>query len=439
MINTSPLSGMMELSPAAQIEFDRLKGIIHHTYESFGYASIDTPVLERSEVLLAKAGGETEKQIYRFQKGDADLSLRFDLTVPLARYVVEHRNELVFPFRRSAIGKVYRGERAQKGRFREFYQCDVDVIGINELPLFYDAEVLTIIAKVFSEFNLGAFTLRINNRKLLKNFFDWLEVMDSVEVLRVLDKADKIGESEVKKELQSLRLNGLEINKILGFSKVKGTLTDVKEQLEKIDIALTNVCQDSLAELEKINNLLLAAGVNQNNFCFDLAIARGLDYYTGMVFETNLDEYPSLGSVCSGGRYDNLTGSFSKQKMPGVGASIGLTRLFSQLLELGIVQETAKKTPSDLLVLPVTEDLATVLAIANECRQAGLRVETDGNGKNLKKQLQYANSSQCPFALILGDDELASKKWTLKNMATGEQKIVATAAQIKKEIEKADQ
>ena len=348
------MSGFMELLPEDQILFNELVDTIRTSYESFGFLPIDTPILECSEVLLAKAGGETEKQIYRFKKGENDISLRFDLTVPLARYVSMKYNDLVFPFKRYQIGKVYRGERPQKGRYREFYQCDIDVIGEN-LSLMYDAEILAVIYNTFKKLSFGEFTIHINNRKLLNGFFESLNLeMKSIDVLRIIDKMDKIGVSGVKEELSLIPITNEKIDKIIEFVSIKGNNTEIINSLQNLEIKNSTFIT-GLEELQKVIKEVKAFGLEENYYVIDLTIARGLDYYTGTIYETKLNDYPSLGSICSGGRYDNLTDYYTDNALCGVGISIGLTRLFYQLKEAGIIKSSSK-TLSKVLIIPFSQE-----------------------------------------------------------------------------------
>ena len=330
-VDPKTLSGFMELSPLDQIEFDRIKTIIEDTYKLYGFYPLDTPIIEYSSVLLAKAGGETEKQIYRFNKGDNDLSLRFDLTVPLAKYVSARYNELSFPFKRYQIGKVFRGERPQKGRFREFYQCDIDVIGDGELSLMYDAEIPSIIYDIFTKMNIGKFVIRINSRKILNGFFENLNLSDKYQdILRIIDKMEKVSEEDLIDMLKEINLTDEIVNKILSFVKIKGSNENILNSLKNLNIE-NEMFVNGINELETVINSLRAMNIDEEYFVIDLTIARGLDYYTGIVYETKLVDYPQIGSVCSGGRYDDLATYYTDRKLPGVGISIGLTRLFYQL------------------------------------------------------------------------------------------------------------
>ena len=352
----------MELYPSEQVLFNKIKNTIINTYEKYGFYPLDTPIIELSEVLLAKAGGETEKQIYRFNKGENDLSLRFDLTVPLAKYVAKRYNELSFPFKRYQIGKVFRGERPQKGRFREFYQCDIDVIGDEELSIKYDSEIPSIIYDIFKELNFGDFVIQINNRKILSGFFSSLDLEDKItDILRIIDKIEKIGEDAVKEELSLLGVDSEKINSIMNFISIDGTNTEKIEKLKGLNIS-SSVFETGINELEDVINNLKALEVNEDNFEINLTIARGLDYYTGTVYETKLKDYPSLGSVCSGGRYENLAEYYTDKKLPGVGISIGLTRLFYQLNEEGLLKSEST-SPSDIIILPIIQMLVMVLSL----------------------------------------------------------------------------
>ncbi len=423
MINLSPLAGMAEWLPAEQIEFEKWKEVVSQTYALSGFSKIETPILERQEVILAKAGGETEKQIYSFNKGDSALALRFDLTVPLARYAANYQNDLVFPFRRQAIGKVYRGERAQHGRFREFYQADADIIGRETLDLAYDAEIISLIAATFVNLNLGDFVIRINNRKIVTGFLTAMKILDQAEVLQILDKAEKIGEKKMRSELSLLRLDGLEIRKILQFAQIRGKIEEVIQALLRLDL-IGEMWEAGIAELQKVADLLPSLGIAEKNYTFDCSIIRGLDYYTGTIFETQLIAAPNLGSVCSGGRYDNLVGNFSKVKMPGVGMSIGLTRLFFQLKEMGWFN-FEKKTLSQVVILPLTENLSYVLAVAAKLRQAGIATEVYLQEAGMKKKMKYAADLGVSYSIVIGDDEISAEKIMLKNMQTGEQKLLS--------------
>ena len=423
IIKPRTLSGFMELLPGKQIQFERMVSILRDTYSSYGFAPLDTPVIEDAQILLAKGGGETEKQIYRFQKGDSDLALRFDLTVPLAKYVALHCNDLAFPFRRFQISKVYRGERAQRGRFREFYQADIDIIGDGKLDILNEAEIPAIIYKVFRGFGLNRFQIRVNNRKILNGFYAMLELSEkSGEIMRTVDKLDKIGAEKVKVILmgEECGLTETQADEILKFIAITGTNAEVIAALE--GYAGRNETFDlGLTELKAVCNNLSAFGVPEANFAVDLTIARGLDYYTGTVYETTLLDHPEIGSVCSGGRYDNLAGYYIEKQLPGVGISIGLTRLFYVLDEQGLLNPALSTAPADALVLPMTSEPAPAIALAETLRSAGLKVQLYGENKKFKQKMAYANKLGVPYAVLLGEDEIAEGMCSVKNMVTGEQ------------------
>ena len=415
------LAGTMELLPNEQILFEQMKNIIENTYKRYGFLPIDTPILELSEVLLAKAGGETEKQIYRFNKGETDLSLRFDLTVPLSKYVAKNYGNLSFPFRRYQIGKVYRGERPQKGRYREFMQCDIDIIGDGELGLINDAEMPSVIYSIFKEFGFENFTIRINNRKILNGLFESFEQKEnSVEILRIIDKIDKIGKEKVSEELSKINVPENAINKIIEFITIEGTSDEKIEKLNKLEID-NETYKKGINELKEVINAIRLFGVPEKNFKIDLSIARGLDYYTGTVYETFLDDYRELGSVCSGGRYENLAEYYTDKKLPGVGISIGLTRLFYKLNELGLIK-AEKKSVSDVLIIPMIDDLSKPISLATELRKNGINTEVYLNEKKLKAKFKYADKLQIPYVIVIGEEEINNNEVTLKNMKTGEEK-----------------
>ena len=413
------LPGFMELLPNEQILFNEMKETIKNSYEQFGFLPLDTPVIELSEVLLAKAGGETEKQIYRFDKGDTNLSLRFDLTVPLAKYVSMHYGELSFPFRRYQIGKVYRGERPQKGRFREFYQCDIDIIGDNELNILHDAEMPMVIYNTFKKLGFDDFTIRINNRKILNGFFASLNLQDPAEVLRIIDKLDKIGIDEVKNCLAEIGVTSDSINKIVDFISITGSSDEKIASLKALNIE-NEVFVKGIEELEAVINGIRLFGIPENNFSVDLTIARGLDYYTGTVYETFLNDYRQLGSVCSGGRYDNLAEFYTDKKLPGVGISIGLTRLFYKLNELNAVK-VSRDSIAKVLVVSASSDISPCLPIATAFRTAGINTELFLTDKKIKAKFKYADKLSIPFVVVIGEDEITNNIVTLKNMKTGEQ------------------
>ena len=418
------LPGFMELLPEDQIAFNRMYDTIRGVYERYGFLPLDTPTIELSEVLLAKAGGETEKQIYRFDKGDTDLALRFDLTVPLARYVAQHQQDLVFPFKRYQMSKVFRGERPQKGRFREFYQCDIDVIGLDSLDIVYDAEMPAIICQVFKELDFGSFTIRLNNRKVLNGFFSELGYADKIgDILRTIDKLEKMGKDAVNEELKEFGVAAGDIERILAFIAIKGSNDEVLAALKAQNIADERY-QAGVAELEAVIGYLRRFGIAEENFRIDLTIARGLDYYTGTVFETMLNDYPSMGSICSGGRYDNLADYYTDQKLPGIGISIGLTRLFYQLKENGLVK-TGTGSLAKVIVIPMGEDdMNEAISVAARVRASGIPADVYYQQKGMKQKMKYAARLGIPYAAIIGESERAASSVMLKNMATGEQESV---------------
>lgn len=424
------LPGFMELLPPEQILFNDMYDKIRSVYESFGFLPLDTPAIELSEVLLAKAGGETEKQIYRFNKGDNDLSLRFDLTVPLARYVAAHYNDLAFPFKRYHMSKVYRGERPQKGRFREFYQCDIDIIGSDEIDLAYDAEMPVVIYNVFKKLGIGDFTIRINNRKVLGGFFSSLGLSDKIEdILRVIDKIEKIGKDKVVAELEKLGADETAIARIIEFISITGDRKEMIEKLRALGVE-NETFTLGVDELETVTDTMVVFGMPEENFRIDLSIARGLDYYTGTVYETTINGHPEFGSVCSGGRYDNLTGYYTDKKLPGIGISIGLTRLFSQLLDNGII---APKTGSVAKVLVIPMDKSAVAycaALANQFRAENIPADVYLGEKGMKQKMKYAARIGVPFAAVVGTDEMANDVLALKDMsgALGQQTVTAKEA-----------
>ncbi len=420
-IQPKTLPGFMELLPEDQILFNKIVDTIRMVYEKFGFLPLDTPVIEYSEILLAKAGGETEKQIYRFNKGDNDLSLRFDLTVPLARYVAQHYQELIFPFKRYQISKVFRGERPQKGRYREFYQCDIDIIGNENLPLIYDAEIPAIIYEIFKQLDFGPFVIKINNRKILNGFFKSLNLVDEAsEILRIIDKLDKIGIDNVLNELVKLEIDKACIESIIKFIGIKGNNSDILETLRNQNI-LDPTYLEGVSELAEVLEQIKNFGIDEEYYKIDLTIARGLDYYTGTVYETNLVEYPKLGSICSGGRYENLTGFYTEQNLPGIGISIGLTRLFSQLKAEGIISST-RKSLVDTLVIPLDQNNHSyAIKVAKYLRANNIKADIYYGDKGMKQKMKYANRLGVLYVIIIGDDEINNSSVCLKNMMTGEQ------------------
>ena len=423
------LSGFMELLPRQQMVMERIMEILRETYSLYGFTPLDTPVIEASEVLLAKGGGETEKQIYRFTKGDADLALRFDLTVPLAKYVALHYNDLSFPFRRYQIGKVYRGERAQRGRFREFYQADIDIIGDGKLDVTNEAEIPAIIYQVFTRLGLHRFQIRVNNRKILNGFYAMLGLTDKAgDIMRTVDKLDKIGAEKVRDLLtaEDIGLTADQAGEILTFISIQGSNQQVLSALESYR-GRNEVFDQGLDELHTVVKYLSAFGVPEKNFAVDLTIARGLDYYTGTVYETTMLDHPEIGSVCSGGRYDNLAEYYTDKQLPGVGISIGLTRLFYVLQEQGMLNEALNSAPADALILPMTGDLGPAAALATQLRQAGVRTQLYTEQKKFKQKMTYADRIGVPYVLFLGDDEIAKGTVSVKDMATGEQVALPAA------------
>ena len=430
------LPGFMELKPYEQILFNQIKEKIEESYKRFGFLPLDTPILELSEVLLAKAGGETEKQIYRFTRGD-DLAMRFDLTVPLAKYVSKNYGELQFPFRRYQIGKVYRGERPQKGRFREFYQADIDIIGDGELSIMNDAEIPSIIYTTFKSLGFDDFTIRINNRKILNGLFEYLNIVElSTEIMRIIDKLEKIGKENVKLELLKLNIEEENVVKILEFISISGNNEEKIEALERLNIK-NEVFEKGLFELKEVVKYIRLFGVPEENFSIDLTIARGLDYYTGTVYETFLDNYREIGSVCSGGRYDNLAENYTDKSLPGVGIAIGVTRLFDQLNDLKLIK-TEKESISDVLVISTSDDVSECLPIANTFRKEGINTEVYMNDKKMKAKFKYADKLKIPYVAIIGEDEVKENKVSLKNLVTGKQDTIniQEAVEILKEYKK---
>ena len=416
------LSGFMELLPAQQQQLERMMDILRTTYSRYGFTPLDTPVIEASEVLLAKGGGETEKQIYRFQKGDADLALRFDLTVPLAKYVALHGNDLAFPFRRYQIGKVYRGERAQRGRFREFYQADIDIIGDGKLDITNEAEIPSIIYQTFTALGLTRFQIRVNNRKILNGFYAMLGLTDrSGDIMRTVDKLDKIGPHKVRACLMDdVGLTADQAEEIMRFISITGSNDQVLSALEGYR-SRHELFDQGLDELTTVTRYLAAFGVPEVNFAVDLTIARGLDYYTGTVYETTLLDYSEIGSVCSGGRYDNLAEYYTDRQLPGVGISIGLTRLFYVLGEQGLLNPSLPTAPADVLILPMTQDLTPAIQLATRLRGAGIRTQLYTEQKKFKAKMNYADKLGVPYVVFLGDDEIAAGLVACKDMTSGEQ------------------
>lgn len=430
-IKPRTLSGFMELLPHRQVQFERMVEALRQTYALYGFTPLDTPAIEASEVLLAKGGGETEKQIYRFTKGDTDLSLRFDLTVPLAKYVALHYNDLSFPFRRFQIGKVYRGERAQRGRFREFYQADIDIIGDGSLDITNEAEVPSIIYKTFTTLGLQRFKIRVNNRKVLGGLFETLGLQEQAgDVMRTIDKLEKIGPDKVRAILaDDFHVPGETADALLTLLATPdpmGALETYRGRNELLDTGIE--------ELSTVVRYMSAFGVPEDHFMVDLTIARGLDYYTGTVYETVMLDHPEIGSICSGGRYDNLAEYYTEKQLPGVGISIGLTRLFFVLEDQGYLNDQLLTAPADVLILPMTEDLSPAISLATTLRESGIRVQLHCEKKKFKQKISYADKLGVPYVIFLGEDEIGAGLCALKDMSTGEQvKVTAdqAAAQIR--------
>ena len=415
------LSGFMELLPHRQSQMNWMMDILRQSYELYGFTGLDTPVIEAAEVLLAKGGGDTEKQIYRFQKGDSDLALRFDLTVPLAKYVALHYNDLAFPFRRYQIGKVYRGERPQRGRFREFYQADIDIIGDGKLDILCEAEIPSVIYRTFTALGLEDFQIRLNNRKVLSGLFDLLGLGGkAADVMRTIDKLEKIGKEKVLEVLTGeFAVAEDAASKLLEVLES----ADPMEALEKLK-GQNELLDTGIQELSQVVRHMGDFGVPETHFKVDLTIARGLDYYTGTVYETQMTRHPEIGSICSGGRYDNLAAFYTDKQLPGVGISIGLTRLFYVLEEQGLLNDELLTAPADVLILPMTEDLSPAISLATQLRQANIRTQLYTEQKKFKAKMSYADKLKVPFVLFLGEDEVNAAAVSIKNMRTGEQETI---------------
>ena len=431
MAKVSPrtLSGFMELLPEQQMKMERMMEILRQSYSVYGFTPLDTPIIESAEVLLAKGGGETEKQIYRFMKGESDLALRFDLTVPLAKYVAGHYGELTFPFRRYQIGKVYRGERAQRGRFREFYQADIDVIGDGKLDIINEAEIPAIIYNTFSKLGITKFKIKVNNRKILNGFYAMNGMSERAgDIMRTVDKLDKIGAEKVRQLLiDDVKMLPCKAENVLDFMAICGSNDEVIAALERYR-GMDATFDQGLDELKTVTGYLAAFGVPAENFAVDLTIARGLDYYTGTVYETEMTEHPEIGSVCSGGRYDNLAEYYTDKKLPGVGISIGLTRLFYVLNEQGLLSDEIVTAPCDALVIPMTEDAGFAISAATALRAGGVRTQLYGEKKKFKAKMSYADKIKVPFVVLVGEDEINEGVLSVKNMQTGEQVKLSPAA-----------
>ena len=424
-IKPRTLSGFMELLPARQMQMERFLQVLRETYSLYGFTPLDTPVIEAAEVLLAKGGGDTEKQIYRFEKGDSDLALRFDLTVPLAKYVAQNYGVLSFPFRRFQIGKVYRGERAQRGRFREFYQADIDVIGDGQLDIVNEAEIPAIIYRTFTALGLQRFQIRVNNRKILGGFYSMLGLSEKAgDIMRTVDKLEKIGPEKVTEILtEDLGVSDADAEAILSFISIRGSNGQVLEALEAWR-GRDALFDQGLEELKAVAGYLSAFGVPERNFAVDLTIARGLDYYTGTVYETAMLDHPEIGSICSGGRYDNLAEYYTDKKLPGVGISIGVTRLFYVLEEQGMLSDQMVTAPADVLVIPMSDDLQAAIQTATALRDAGIRTQLYTEKKKFKARIGYAAKLGIPYAIFLGGDEIAQGVVSCKDLAAGEQQTL---------------
>ena len=422
-INTSPLSGMQELLPTEQAVFDQLKNNISDVYHHYGFLNIETPIIERPDILLAKAGGDTEKQIYMVSKtaesaDSADQALRFDHTVPLARYVVEHNNDLAFPFQVTQINRNFRGERAQRGRFREFYQCDADIIGREKLPIAYDAKVIACIYDALRTFNLPKMLIRISNRKVLAGFLAALELSDkTADISAIIDHAEKVPVEKSAADLLALGLTQEQVEQITSFMYTSGSYADVEAALSDILGPKMSAVAEGMAELKEVSDILEAKGTG--NFTIDFMIIRGLDYYTGTVFETMLEDYREIGSIASGGRYENLASNFTDMKFPGVGGSIGLTRLFFVLREYDLINLTTEK-PVDYVILPITDnEYETAFELADKLRTEGKSVDVDLSERKLSDKFNRAGKV-ADYAIVIGNDEVISQKFTAKNLQTGE-------------------
>ncbi|MDR2571282.1 MAG: histidine--tRNA ligase [Oscillospiraceae bacterium] len=425
-IKPRTLSGFMELLPPEQTCFDAMMLKLCQSFSLYGFTPLDTPLMESAEVLLAKGGGETEKQTYLLRKGDNDLALRYELTASLAKYVVLYYNDLTFPFRRYEIGKVYRGERAQRGRFREFYQADIDIIGDGSLDIMNEAEIPGVIYKCLTSLGLERFVIHINNRKVLNGLFKILDIKDdaATDVMRVVDKLGKIGVDKLSKTLtDDIGLSQLQTDEVIGFVANKDDPFDVLEKYK----GRNEVFDIGVNELTALQKHLAGFGVPETHYKIDLSIARGLDYYTGTVYETYLTDHPEVGAVCSGGRYDNLAEYFTDRKMPGVGISIGLTRLFFILQEQGLLNEGFLSAPADVLIIPMTDDLSYAVTLATSMREQGLRVQIYSENKKFKVKVSYADKLSIPFVVFLGEDEINKGLITVKDMTTGEQTTASSA------------
>ncbi|MBS5943075.1 MAG: histidine--tRNA ligase [Finegoldia magna] len=421
MIQPSTLPGMMELLPEDQMVFDTIKRRIEDVFIKNAFFSIDTPVIEKLDVLLSKGGGETSKQVYRIDSSKKNQGLRFDLTVPLAKYVSMYMQDLAFPFRRYQIAKVYRGERNQKGRYKEFYQCDIDIIGNEKLSLYNDAEIVKCMYEALKSIDVPDFEFQFNNRKILNGYFSNLDIEDFESCLRIIDKLDKIGIDNVKEELSKLKLEDEKIDSILNFLKIDGTNQEIIEKLESLNID-NELFVCGLDELKFVYEDILSLGVSPDNIKINLSITRGLDYYTGSVFETFFKEYREIGSICSGGRYDSLANNFTKSKLPGVGMSIGLTRLFYQLQELNLVK--GQQNNFDCIIIPMKGYEKNAVKLMNDLRNSSVRCMSYLEDDKLKKKFNYADKLSVKYVIIIGQDEVEQNKFTLRNMENGNQELL---------------
>lgn len=434
LVTPRTLPGFMELDPKSQLVLDMIKDKMAEIFRSYGFYSIDTPVLERTEILLAKGGGETEKQVYRFNKGDTDITMRYDLTVPLAKYVAMNYGQLVFPFKRYQIGKVYRGEKSQKGRFREFYQCDIDIIGDEKLSVINEAEVPSIMCEVLNAIGLHEFVIRINNRKLLNGLFEIKGISEhKTEALRIIDKLEKVGLDVVIEMLNEQGIPADVAKDLLEILEFEGTNEEVIARLEKLK-GQNETFDTGLEELASVIRYMASFGAPQENYKIDLSIARGLDYYTGTVYETTFLPKPEIGSICSGGRYDDLAGHFTKKALPGVGMSIGLTRLFYILNEFGYINHEVQNV-ADVLVIPMTENVSKATEISTMIRKQGIVTQIYLENKKFKHKISYADKLSIPYVVFIGEDEIASNTLSLKDMRTGEQ-ISATLETVIETVKK---
>ncbi|MCL2200995.1 MAG: histidine--tRNA ligase [Oscillospiraceae bacterium] len=433
-IKPRTLSGFTELLPVQQVYFNDMAQKIREAFSLYGFTPLDTPLMDAAEIILAKGGGETEQQTYTLKKGDTDLAIRFDLTTPLAKYVALNYSRLTFPFRRFEIGKAYRGERPQRGRFREFYQADIDIIGDGGLDILNDAEIPSALYRCFKSLGLERFEIRINNRKTLSGLYEILGISDkSTAVMRLVDKLDKIGVEKLAASLKDdLELSEMQVSKLIEFVTYKGDPFDILGKYQ----GQNGTFDMGADELLAVKQHLTGFGVPETNFKIDLSIARGLDYYTGTVYETCLLDHPEVGSICSGGRYDNLAGYYTDKNLPGVGISIGLSRLFYILQEQNMLNEAILSSPADVLVIPMTDDRSAAVALATTMREAGLRTQIYSEDKKFKVKVSYADKLKIPYVVFLGEDEIAQEKITVKDMDSGEQVTASPAVLIANIAEK---